>query len=98
MLPDAQLTAEESECCQKMAHQCGDMGMNSSHSCCTRVIRHDSELMPSSKQVVDFQISTLAVLPQTLTALPALDAHRLANEFAHSPPESPPASVSVLRI
>jgi hypothetical protein len=98
MLPDAQLTVEESECCEKMAHRCGEMGMDPSHSCCTKVIRSDSELMASGKQFADVQISTLAVLPQSLTALPALDSHRLAIEVAHSPPEAPPSSISILRI
>ena len=98
MLPDAQLTAEESECCQKMAHRCGEMGMDPSHSCCRKIVRSDNALMASGKQLADFQISTLAVLPYALTELPELVSHCLAIEFAHSPPESPPTSVSVLRI
>ena len=34
VLPNAAMTSAERECCQKMAEQCGDMGMAKSHPCC----------------------------------------------------------------
>src|ERR1700733_13058429 len=34
VLPGAEMTSAERECCKKMAEQCGDMGMAKSHPCC----------------------------------------------------------------
>jgi hypothetical protein len=34
VVPNAEMTAAERECCKKMAGQCGDMGMAKSHPCC----------------------------------------------------------------
>jgi hypothetical protein len=33
-MPNTAMTVAERECCKKMAGQCGDMGMTSSHPCC----------------------------------------------------------------
>jgi hypothetical protein len=34
LAPNSQLTDAEKACCRKMANNCGDMGTDSSHSCC----------------------------------------------------------------
>src|ERR1700747_692878 len=34
VVPNAEMTAAERECCKKMAERCGDMGMAKSHPCC----------------------------------------------------------------
>src|SRR5438309_11798179 len=37
MLPSNIMTAQEKDCCRRMAHRCGDHTMPSSHSCCKTV-------------------------------------------------------------
>ena len=38
-LPNAQMTAQEHACCQKMKGNCGSMRMPASHSCCQQSMR-----------------------------------------------------------
>jgi hypothetical protein len=45
MLPTAQLSSSEHECCQKMAMNCGSAAMPSSHSCCQPQVRSADYLL-----------------------------------------------------
>ena len=100
-IPGAAMTAVERDCCKRMAHDCGKTGMKS-HSCCqtTPVPDHLSAIKSSS------DIGSKHLAPVVLHGLPTMPAVAavpdsglsLAAPDIHSPPVSPPASISVLRI
>ena len=99
MVPDAQMNTEESACCRTMKNQCGQMGMPASHGCCQKT--------PPS--VHDNALDTKAVvLHPVVVPVIWLAAFELVNPPAtvigwvehpdYSPPKSPPATISILRI
>src|SRR5437899_9703148 len=98
MLPSAQLTAEESACCKAMANQCGEMGMDSSHSCCAKVLRPQVQLLNSSQQPISFELATVSHLSMQDYSFDLSAARFEPAGFDHAPPESPPAQSSILRI
>lgn len=97
-LPNAQMTAQEHACCKKMKGNCGSMRMPASHSCCQQSIQADNfdAVQPESFSVP--AVAAIAVLPSRTS----FDFHALTYEcvapLQHSPPISPPGTVSVLRI
>ena len=95
VFPDRQLTAEERNCCEKMAHNCESSLMPASHSCCQH---------PVSRQIANITSTwtpgfgfCLAALVEAHFNLPILATHNVALTF-ESPPESPLKISSVLRI
>ena len=99
MLPDALLTVEERECCKSMADDCGQMDMPASHSCCKVVVRQaDSYLVntrfPTVHSIVGFTL--FVVTPES--SLPVIPEPMNTAFTGHSPPISPPETVSILRI
>lgn len=101
LVPTATLTAAERECCKQMAGQCDKAGMGGSHSCCERsATPEDLNFVTAKPSRVGPDFGTIALLPP-VSAQPVLVADLPAIEFSsaiHGPPESPPASISVLRI
>ena len=101
-LPAMAMSALERECCKRMAHECGDKGMAKSHSCCQTVAVPDH--LPAIKSSSDVGSKHLAValvhaLPSISTTTTMLESgSSLWAADIHSPPVSPPASISVLRI
>jgi hypothetical protein len=99
MVPDAQMNNEERACCRAMKNQCGQMDMPASHGCCQKA--------PAS--VYDNALDTKAVTCH-LAVVPVLwlAAVELVNlPYAviggverpdYSPPNSPPSTISILRI
>jgi hypothetical protein len=96
LLPDSTLTAEEHECCRRMAGKCGEMP--SSHSCCKIAIRDTDQYLSNSRTLL------VAPAPLTIACLPVkigLPEHIslfVSLAGAHAPPESPPLRTSILRI
>lgn len=100
LVPTATLTAAERECCKQMAGQCGKAGMGGSHSCCERSANpEDLNLVKAKPSHFAPDLGTVALVAPA-GAQPVLMADFPASELSaiHGPPESPPASVSVLRI
>ncbi len=101
-IPGAAMTAVERDCCKRMAQECGKTGMKQSHSCCqtTPVPDHLSALKSSSdigsKHLAPVVLHGLPTMP-VVAAVPNSGLPLLAPDI-HSPPVSPPASISVLRI
>lgn len=101
-LPAMAMSPAERECCKRMAQECGKMGMGKSHSCCQTAAVPDR--LPAIKSSSDIGSKQLAVafvhaLPMVPTIAPMLESG--SSPWAadiHSPPVSPPASISVLRI
>jgi hypothetical protein len=96
--PEITLTAEERECCRKMAGECGNM--QASHSCCKTTIRDTDPYISNSRvQISAPDQATLAILPMSETfGLPDLISQFVISSDAHLPPESPPVKTSILRI
>jgi hypothetical protein len=99
MVPDALMNTEERACCRMMKNQCEQMEMPASHGCCQK----------TSSSVHDNALDTKTVTFHTVV-IPAiwLAAFELVNPASaitgwvehtdYSPPKSPPATISILRI
>jgi len=101
-IPGAAMTAVERDCCKHMAQECGKTGMKQSHSCCQ--VRSVPDHLSAIKGSSDNGLKHLVpVVLQGLRSLPNIaaisdSASPLSAPDIHSPPVSPPASISVLRI
>jgi hypothetical protein len=98
-IPDAQMNAQERACCRTMKNQCGQMEMPASHGCCqkTPLSVHDNAL---DTKTVAFHPAAVAVI--RLAASELLPSTSIVAEWVdspeYSPPQSPPSTVSILRI
>lgn len=100
MLPGSQMTEQELACCRMMNGNCGHMQMSSGHDCCQKVPATSNENAIQSKTpsfhpivVVALYVATWDVSPSAL-----LLAGAVAHTGAHPPHESPPPTISILRI
>ena len=99
MVPNAQMSTQERACCRMMKNQCGQMEMPASHGCCQKT--------PPSVHDNALDTKTVALHPVAITTI-WLTASALLNPTTavvgwvespeYSPPESPPSTVSILRI
>jgi hypothetical protein len=101
-IPGAEMTAVERDCCKRMAQECGKSGMDQSHSCCQTTLVPDHLSAIKSSSDIDSKHLELVVL-HGLPSMPTVavisdTGFSLSAPVIHSPPVSPPASVSVLRI
>ncbi|HEY6968606.1 MAG TPA: hypothetical protein VJA94_05355 [Candidatus Angelobacter sp.] len=98
MLPGAVLTLEERECCIAMAGDCGDMDMPASHSCCTTTVQDTGPYLVKACFAGDHSPpAAVLVVPQKITSAASLTL-AFPWTLVHSPPVSPPKTISVLRI
>ena len=99
MVSTAAMTAQERACCRLMKSQCGQMEMPASHGCCqkTPLSVHDNALAikAAAFHPVVVTVTWLAVLAR-LNPGPA--AGGWVQQRAYSPPQSPPSTISILRI
>jgi hypothetical protein len=99
MISDVQMTREERACCRTMKNQCGQMEMPASHGCCQKTPQsaHDNAL--DTKTVTDHPVVVAMVW---LTVAESLHSTVVAAGWVEhsddSPPQSPPNSISILRI
>jgi hypothetical protein len=95
LLPAHQMTAEESECCKKMADMCGSANMPQSHSCCKTTVRDNSSIVVEAdpRAVPVLQAGLPVVVPMS----PKASTMFLEVERHHPPSEFLPES-TVLRI
>lgn len=98
MVPGETVTEAERACCRHMADHCGSAGMPDSHSCCKVTVRHSDSYLMNSRY--DFSIAQNAVIELPSLHLPGLAPAMQSQSFTqgHSPPESPPSTISILRI
>src|SRR5215471_20251782 len=99
MVPDVQMNAEERACCRAMKNECGQMDMSASHGCCQKSPQsaHDNAL--DTKAVTYHPVATAVIsliASQLLNPTPAVAGWVELTDY--SPPQSPPSSISVLRI
>lgn len=100
-LPDAQMSAQERACCRMMKNDCGDMSMggDSSHGCC-RKVSYTADLNAVQAERVTFHPAVFVAAWAVTARLiyPPSSVHVWAPLPEDSPPESPPVSITVLRI
>ena len=102
VMPVANMTAAERDCCKRMAQECGK-GMSKSHSCCqTATVPELLSAIKSSASDVSsnhLPLVLLHVVPpiQTVAMMPESGSSPWAVDI-HSPPVSPPVTIPVLRI
>jgi hypothetical protein len=100
MLPGAQMTEQERACCRMMRGDCGHMQMSSGHDCCQKIPQTSGMnaiqwKAPSFHPIVVFALymAKWEIAPSTL-----LFAGGVAHPDVSPPPESPPATNSILRV
>lgn len=96
--PQAEMTSEERECCKQMAGQCAGMDGSSSHSCCTKAAQPGSSALVRARTAFTLDLSFIAVLSSEQFSNPVLIQERPQILASHSPPESPPTDITVLRV
>jgi hypothetical protein len=100
MVSNADMTAQERACCRMMKNQCGQMdNMPASHGCCQKTPPsvHDNAL---DTKAVTFQPVVVPVIWLAAFELvnPTTTVIGWAERPDSSPPKSPPATISILRI
>ena len=102
LMPAAAMTAVERDCCKRMAQECGNGKMSQAHSCCqtTTVPDHLPAIKSSSDDGSRHLALVLlhAVLPSSTPVAMTESGLSIREADIHSPPVSPPASISILRI
>jgi hypothetical protein len=92
------LTEAERECCQQMGDECGSSAMPDSHSCCKTTLQQVDPYLANSR--FDFSYShpaVIQVLQSDFSGSAAISELQSCSQ-EHSPPVSPPETISILRI
>jgi hypothetical protein len=99
MVPDGAMSAHERACCRMMKNQCGQMEMPASHGCCqkTPLGVHDNAL---DTKVTNFHPVAAPVVWSAAFELvdPTSAVADWVERSDDSPPDSPPSTISILRI
>ena len=99
LAPGAQLTTEERACCRMMQNKCGQMDMPASHSCCHKTPPNVYDKALGAKAVALHPLAiTVVWLTSSELLNPASSVTGCAEHHNYSPPESPPSTISILRI
>jgi hypothetical protein len=99
VVPNAQMNTEERACCRAMKNQCGQMEMPASHGCChkTPPSVHDNAL--DTKAVTLHPVAAPIVWLAAFELVnPPSTAIGWVEHPDYSPTQSPPATISILRI
>lgn len=99
MVPAAQMNTEERACCHMMKNQCGQMEMPASQNCCQKTPPsvHDNALATQSTAFQPVMIPIIWLAAPELRN-PASTVVGWVQHTDYSPPKSPPATISILRI
>jgi len=98
-VPGATMSDEEKECCRHMADQCGDMQMDTSHGCCTKTPSANASVLQQSVKYSPAPPGFAMAIAPSQALVPQI-SRIAASPFDHTPclSESPPGSISILRI
>jgi hypothetical protein len=100
MVPNAEMSTQERACCRMMKNQCGQMdNMPASHGCCqkTPASVHDNAL--DTKAVIFHPVVAPVIwLAAFELANPTIVVAEWIDRPEYSPPNSPPSTISILRI
>ena len=99
MVPDGAMSTQERACCRMMKNACGQMEMPESHGCCQKTP------LGVRDNALDTKVTTFHPIAAPIVWLaafelvnPASSVARWVEHLEGSPPQSPPSSISVLRI
>ena|ERR1700682_4356268 len=99
LAPNAEMSTQERACCRVMKNQCGQMEMPASHGCCQKVPPsvHDNAL---DTKAVTFHPVVVPIIWLAAVELvnPAAAVTEWVEHSDYSPPNSPPSTISILRI
>lgn len=95
LTPGRTMSEEEHNCCMKMASMCESSAMPASHSCCQHRVSPQAVAVSRVRNLAHAVL--MAVLPERAPALFCAPIRHRAH-ICESPPESPPQTISVLRI
>jgi hypothetical protein len=94
-----QMNAEERACCRAMKNQCEQMGMPASHGCCQKAPKSAQDNAVTTKAVAYHPVVVAVIW---LSAAELLSLNPVATGSVEcadtSPPQSPPSTISILRI
>jgi hypothetical protein len=99
MVPNAEMNSQERACCRTMKNQCGEMEMPASHGCCqkTPATVHDNAL--DTKGVVFHPVVVPVIWLAAFELVnPTTAITSWVERPDYSPPKSPPATISILRL
>ena len=99
VIPGAQMSTEERACCRMMKNQCGQMGMPASHGCCQKIPPsvHDNALNTKPVTIHPVVVPVIWLAAPELVN-PSCAVAECVEHPSYSPPKSPPATISILRI
>ena len=99
MIPDAQMTTQERDCCRIMKDQCGQLEMPASHGCCQTTPQSIRDSALDTKAVAFHPAILPVIWLATVEQLkPASAAIGWLEHPDFSPPKPPPTTISILRI
>jgi len=99
MVPGAQLTTEERACCRMMQNQCGQMEMPASHGCCHKAPPNVYDSVLGTKAATEHAVAIPVIWLTSFDLLnPSSSVTGWIERRDYSPPESPPSTISILRI
>jgi hypothetical protein len=91
------LTEAERECCQQMADNCGSGMMADSHSCCKTTVQQIDSYLAHARFDLSFSYPAAIPVAEIDFSIPFTFTQAQLSH-GHSPPVSPPETVSILRI
>jgi hypothetical protein len=96
-MPSESVKADEMDCCQKMASDCGSSA-NMSHACCKAVMHTDLGI--AAKLILNLMpLPDVTNAPENISAVLLQDlVPELPSDSYHSPPPDPVVSSPILRI
>jgi hypothetical protein len=99
VVPNAQRNAQERVCCRIMKSQCGQITMSAAHSCCQKIPSSAYGNAQYTKTVTFHSDAAAMLLLAAFDSVnPAPAVIGWAGHSEDSPPTSPPANISILRI
>lgn len=99
MVPNAEMSAQERACCMQMKAQCGQMEMPASHGCCHKTLTGIRDSALDNKTITFHPVVVTGVwlaAYEWVNSTPAVAEWIESPEY--SPPQSPPSTISILRI
>ena len=93
------MNAEERACCQAMKNQCEQMGTSASHGCCQKTPWSALDSALAARAITYHPVAVTVIWLSVAEQLNLnLVVKGWVEQADYSPPQSPPSSISVLRI
>jgi hypothetical protein len=100
-LSNVHLSPAERACCKQMKGECGSMGMPASHGCCQKEMPtagHWNVMVQVQSANIQIDLTAVAGLPPAILITLPVSTSDPAQWPASTLPQSPPPTISILRI